>query len=281
MKKIALMILLFTVAAMADEETIAFGIDNFNHTSASNLSYSRGFAVKFIDAFQSKRSDGLWDVAIEKFDSATDGEDFTDASKNAVGADAVNGQGVDHADVGFISTHGSAWWEAGVVRASLTMGESWNDGIEDRTYIVSDTDMKLGDDMEIFYAAACQSAQLSFWTSGGIHKAWQSGKTLQFWFGFHGISYDSLTDRNRVRDYAKHSFYDGLGANWVEDLTRFRGLSKDQCATAVIRGSSEGKITTNFEYAGFRDRGKDYSANWVMEGFWYINGCAPKDGPEL
>ncbi len=282
MKTTALLFLILTAAAWAgDEEAIAFGINDFNHTSASNLWYSRGFAEKFNDAFQSKRSDGQWDIAIEKFDDATDGEDFTDASKNNVGADAVNGLGIDHADVGFISTHGSAWWDGSYVRSSLTMGEVWNDGNENRSYVVSDTDMQLGDDLEIFIAAACKSAQLSFLTSGGMYKAMKPGNTLQFWLGFHGISYDSLTDRNRVRDFAKHSFWDGLGANWVEDLTRGRGLSADQCATAVIRGTSVEMITTNFEYAGFRDRGKDYSATWNHRLIWYIDGCAPKGGPKL
>ena len=285
MKNMIALFLILTTYTMADEEAIGFGINDFNHCTASNLYYSRGFADRFIDAFQDKKADGKWDVAIKKYDEAVDAEDFADHSKTSEGNDDASGLGVDHADVGFISSHGSAWWTTGLnpnyVIGSFTMGENWHDGNQWRSSVNTTDEIQLGDDLEIFVAATCKSAQYSAWTSGGVHRAWKPGKTIQFWLGFHGISYDSMTDRNRVRIYAKNSFYDGIGANWVEELTRGRGLSPDQCATVIIRGSSENKITTNFEYGGFADRGKDYNGSWSIQGYFYVGGCAPKGGPKL
>lgn len=276
----ALLILALAAAMpiLAQEEMIAFGVDEFTNCGNNDLWYSRGFADRFADAFKDKRDDGLWDSALLKFDGATDGEDFTDRSKDPVnGEDHLNALGLDHADVGFLSSHGGAAWagDNSHVFTSFVMGENFINGCS-----VNTTDhMLLGDDQEIFVAATCQSAQLSAFTSGGLAKARKSGSKFHTWLGFHGLSYDSLTDRNHVRIYAKNSFNDGLGYNWVVGLTRGRGLSPDQCATAVVRGSNSAGIATNFEYGGFRDRSK-YGTNAAVA-YWYIPRCNPADGPKL
>ena len=277
--------------ARADDEAVAYGIDEFSASGACipgepeyDLSYSVAFAEAFDDAFDGWVGRGKWGTSLLYRDTAVDDRDWTDSGKQpSWGADDNDPYGADHADVAMISTHGTCSTSGNY--SSLTMG----DGDNYDCSIRSDDDMRFGDggsgnDLDIVVLAACLTAQFEVWDAHGYDEVQVSGGSLNTWLGFHGLSFDSSTDLNHIESFVNNSRRNGLGDNWVDKMSRNTIHTDDgvfdECATAVIWASSESKCDDVYNDGGFSDRNNDGSSH-SETCFYFIEGCNPEDGTAL
>ncbi len=284
----ALLTALVVAAPPADAaEVVAFGIDQFGtaanqcgSATTSDLSYSVAFAEVFADAF---RDEG-WSSVEEWHDAAVDGRDWIDVGKDpGDGADAVDPFGADHADVALLSSHGSHKHSADGYYSNFTMGDD-----DEECYASTRDDILFGDaasggDLEVAILATCTSAHYDVWLDSGYFDVRTSNGKLSTWLGFHGLSYDSSTDRNRLEDYAQDSFFNGLGDNWLDEMHRNPwGADNTQCPTAVIFCEFTSDCDSQFTWGGFDDRFKVTASDSKFRSrFYYLDGCDPAGGPEL
>lgn len=207
-----------------------------------------------------------------------DFEDVSDADENVNGEDEVSSRGIDSADIGMMYSHGGKNC-SGSHYSSVKMGD--NDGASCTLLYSSSAagnDSWWGDtDLNAMIIDTCSSAQWCVWNNSAYFHA--DGNFATF-LGFHGLSYDSRKHTNNFEDFVDNSRYNGLGDNWVDELTRRPiGSNNDECAVAIIFEDSSSDADFTFDYMGFDD--------WKTPGshttsyYYYINGCDPDGGNAL
>lgn len=134
-------------------------------------------------------------------------------------------------------------------------------------------------DTNIGISFSCNSAQLCVWKGGG-YSAMSRGKFM-IWNGFHGLSYDSKDNYNRLRSYVRGAKYDGIGDDWVDEMTDLKFWwwePYEQCATSVTWGANKSELRTHYKKGGFRDW-HNVGRGWT--GIFYICKCDPTNGERL
>ena len=290
----ALALALVVVASMAVptnvqavKRAVGFGVDNFEgdgECGGTDLSWSAAFA----EAFADKLNDIPSYTSKAYLNKGVDGRDFTDLSKDSRGTweakDHVYPNGADGNKAVLISTHGNFQKDPHQFR--LTMGEDHDDEpckIKSREHMklgnAHATDPDLDGRTRIFIAASCKGGQKAIWNDNYFDDLKDPEGLFRVFLAFHGISYDSLTDLNRLEDYLEDSVDNGLGSNWLSEMFRARTFGEDQCPVAVIWGEDKQSRDLMFDFGGFddiKDVGDGSSAT-----YYYLNGCDPKGGPEL
>ncbi len=205
---------------------------------------------------------GSWgfDRRIYEYDVEVEFIDLADSSEDPFGADHVSPNGIDTADVGFIYTHGSFRCDPWEHRTRITMGSSWRDN-ECRLDIGKDSssnDVDFGDkDLNVLILDTCFSLQKCVWDDGQYYV---NGSKLNAILGFHGISYDGQRHYNHFKDYVDSSRYNGVGDNWVDDMTDLLPLAnKEECAVAVVFGATSTDRDHIFNNAGLQD----WKTRWI------------------
>ncbi|MBJ76799.1 MAG: hypothetical protein CMJ98_07265 [Planctomycetes bacterium] len=282
---IATLMLVFgwTEGAVAAKEGAAFGVNNFSGSGECGSADLR-WSDEFIDGLLDALDDHGWDSTERWMNSAVDGRDWTDSSLEVWGADENDPYAVDHADVGMISSHGAHVHSSAGYYSYFVMGD---DNTSEDCRPNSTDQMLFGNtsagDLEVLILAACQTAHHDVWTDGGYFHVRERDGSLSTWLGFHGDSYDSRSDANRMEDYAQTSFYNGLGDNWIDEMYRNPiGWNNTQCPTAVVFCEDGRDCDRQFDYGGFDDRFKVALSDVKrISTYYYISGCNPSNGGTL
>lgn len=203
--------------------------------------------------------------------------DVTDPDIVASGDDNVATRGVDSADVGMLYSHGS--YSCGTNdHSSVVMGDNRSTCRMEYGSGSTANDSWWGDtDLNVMIIDTCLSAQYCAWNAGGYYHVDGNFAML---LGFHGISYDSNRHTNNFEDFVDDSRFNGLGDNWVDEVTRRPlGSDNDECAVAVVYEDTASAADSTFDFMGFDD--------WKTPGshtasyYYYINNCDPRSGKQL
>jgi hypothetical protein len=207
-----------------------------------------------------------------------DSQDLADVNEDATGWDHAGPHGIDSADIGMVYSHGG-YSCANDHHSYIKMGDA--NGAECNLHYssaASFNDAWWGDsDLNAMIVDTCSSAQWCVWNNGGYYAV--SGNFAAL-LGFHGISSDRSSHTNNFENFTDNSRYNGLGDNWVDDLTRRPiGADNDECAVAIIYADNDSDADYIFDYMGLQD--------WKTPGshtvsyYYYIENCNPDDGQQL
>jgi hypothetical protein len=265
-------------AAAAWEAKINYVNSNSSACGGSNFSYGDNQA----SYMNSKLDSWGYDETTIVANGDVDFRDWADIDEHSDGLDHASGYGMDQADVGFLYAHGGRDCTSGLEHSALQMGDpTWYS--EPQACFLwegaygSTNDVEWGDtDLNIVIADTCQSAHKCVWSHYGYNRM-QAGN-FGAYLGFHGISYDSLNHKNHFEDYMDGVRYDGLGDDWVDDMTKIWGADNDECAIAITYGSSSSSRDTIFNYGGMQDF---KTVTGDSTSFYYIADCNPGDGAKL
>jgi len=157
--------------------SIAHGIAQYHgkdcdpDNDATNIPFSDNWAAKWDDVVDDWVDDGYMSQSVVYTNDTTDAYDLRDASYGG-GDDGT--QGIDNYDIGLFSGHGNCSHPSGMAstgcyegsaRSTLYFGDDGGESICSASTI---NDIRLGDeDSNMFFAAACFSAQYAVRSAGG------------------------------------------------------------------------------------------------------------------
>ena len=254
-----------------------------------DLDWTRDQAHNYFEVFDDWQSSGDWGEALYFEDNAVDGRDFTDATNNAVcsswqsgcsltGADSVNDEGADSADVVFLSTHGG--FDGGDDSLSWKMGDDFNDCSVKTNNGTSVGNMYWNGDAEVLIVDACNSARFGIWEDSvagspneGMTNMLSPTGSMNTLLGYHGLS----PDRTWGKNYAEDVYWDGIGEDWVAEGTDFGNMSgnQDTCTVSIIFGDNEADREHMHVWGGFNDR-EDTGDPTASSTYFFIDGCDPE-----
>lgn len=248
------------------------GCDDLPNTIQDGQHFDAGFAQ--------------YDVVEHWKNSAVDGRDLTDASLFAWGADTSSPGGSDWADVVFYSGHGSrtcdqftGHWSQ-IVMGDDNAGETCNP----RTAWASGFDghMRLGGntasrDANAYVTFACQTAHLCVWENGGYSPMDQGQFNIVN--GFHGIVWEASGYQDDLEDFANDAEWNDVGDAWLDRMYRWRKSGENNCPVAIVWGANEAEIDDFYDDAGWYDFHN--TGAHEISGFYYLDGCNPKEGDKL
>lgn len=278
-----LFFLLGARVAHAEWEGATFGVEDYNGTGlccygCDDLEFPKNDAAWV--------RDGLMNIGFDQVqlnqDGGVDGRDWMDNHVHAIGDDNIDPYGTDFANVVFYSGHGSCScgpnYYSEIVMGDDNPGEACLPNTKTHIRLANGGD---NEETQVMILAACQSMQYCVWQNGGYSSvdAGGSGDRFTTYDGFHGLSYDYSDLQSQLKSYVEDSENNGIGANWVADLTDLNYFSDDQCATTMIRGSSSSTRDNQYSNGGFQDP-KDTGSH-TGSTFYYICGCDPDDGEVL
>lgn len=290
---VVLVLAIFVTAAgaRADYEGATFGVEKYGGSGeccCSDLSYTG-------DAASSARYALLalgYSPVQFNLDQAVDSRDWVDAGLYPDwGRDNVAPSGTDWADVAFYSGHGNHMCSSiHGYYSEITMGD--NSGPSSPLTCSPQTHlMRFGEgassasDLNVLILAGCETVQRCVWEHGGYDGLDGEGAPstgFNVINGFHGSSYDQATLPANVQNYILDSKYDGIGDNWIDEMTDFANWPwepADQCPTSVVLGDSRTSRANQFNNGGFRDLKS--TGFHTGSSFFYIAGCDPDDGEQL
>lgn len=291
-------LLLIVNVSQGADEAIAFGVEGFGTSplcceSCDDLSWSHDQANALDDVFDGWQASGWWHSSYAYLTSDTDGRDFMDpsVSKDDVSEeDYLDNYGVDHADVGYISTHGGHTCQSGsgVYFSWFWMGDDNPDeecaihtDMEESTP-GSEGDIELGDpdedgDLKIMLVDACRGGQYCVWNNGGYAPV--DGPQFLMWASYHGDSYDSSGQVTALENYAAASRTGGVGDNWLDFRFDERSVFPDQCPTVIVWGSSESSRDEMYHNGGL----DDWTATGSHTGttIYFFCNCNPDNGDPI
>lgn len=263
--------------AAGNEATIYYVNDHSSAAACGGDSFSWGDDTAWY--LSDKLNAWSWDRVYLHGNLWVDFKDFADRSIDRAGADGDDPDGIDSADLGFIYTHGtSGGCSAGNAYSRLNMGDDAFTCNVKYGKKSSRNDVEWGNtDLNIMILDACRTLQKCVFDNGGYFVA---EKDLAALLGFHGISYDSASHTNHFENFVDDSRWNGLGDNWVDDMTyQWIGWDNDECGTAVVFGSDSSDGDRIFQWGGLQDW-KVISSH-LRSWFYYISGCNPGSGDKL
>ena len=266
------------VSGASDIAAASFAVNKYrNQCGGSNLTYP----VKNAQMFLSELVRHGYNHVRANTDSNVEDHDLIDRAFG--GLDDVEPTGSDWADVVYLDGHGSHTCQSGKQTSRYYVGKkSANCAVSTRNH------MRFGNgpygedddhDTNIGISFSCNSAQLCVWKGGG-YSDMSRGKFM-IWNGFHGLSYDSKDNYNRLRSYVRGAKYDGIGDDWVDEMTDLKFWwwePYEQCATSVTWGANKSELRTHYKKGGFRDW-HNVGRGWT--GIFYICKCDPTNGERL
>lgn len=286
-------------AALANNDGVrefhAYGIEVFEKIGdacdGNDLDYTRDQAHNYYEVFDDWRASGDWGEALYFEDNQVDGRDFTDVTNNAscsgwqpgcvlTGADSVDDEGADSADVVFLSTHGG--YDGSTDSLSWKMGDEYNDCSVATNSGTSVGNMYWDSDAEILIVDACNSGRFAIWDDSfaaspneGITNMLSPTGTMNTLLGYHGLS----PDRKWGKKYAQDVYEDGVGEDWVVEGTDFGNMSgnQDTCTVAILFGDNAADREHMSTWGGFNDREATGNPT-VGSTYFYIEGCDPEGG---
>lgn len=303
---LALPLIALSMVARADYESKAAGIRHYNTSSTcscnSNMNkpctepavwetYATTFNSRMVSTMQ-------YDNAVYYLNSDVWPQDFVEQGRFGYGADSVSPDGTDWADVIFYAghsnhrcdvttrscAHDSDCWsdetckngKCNAYRSQFGMGKSisgqecWPDTMHHILWG--------NDDANVAIFFSCETVQYCVWNAGGYDKM----GTGQFntLLGFHGDMQLSTDNNTRLDGYLSGTKLDGIGDDWVDELTTIHsGSNNDECATAVVFGSTSSLRTAQYMNGGYKDlKATDSSRS---SSIWYISGCDADFGETL
>lgn len=275
--------------ARGSNEAVAYGVSNFDSLGECGPALGDRpnmvtMSTAFHNQFTTWKNQGLWDKATLYTNKQVAWTDWTDASKLGGGADSVDPDGADHADVAFLATHAGRKITGGRYYSEFVMGYDW-DGSVPGCRLYTDSDALWGNsggDLEIVVTFGCQSADYAVWKGSGNNRGYDPIRTtdgaFSTYLGFHGNSVSSNSDSPVMfKSFVAQSLNNGIGDNWVDFLHDISGNT--QCPTAIIFGSSSDLHRSMYDFGGFADR-KNTGQN-TGSTFFYIKGCAPQGSAAL
>lgn len=276
--------------ALANNEATIFAVGNFDgagECTGDDLPLMDDEAATIRSRFDGWISDGTWDSVHKYLNQGLDKIDLSDSTKLTGGDDTADPEGIDHADVGFVLTHGAAQWSAGRYYSRWVMGSNtYNTGSWTDCRVFTDTDVSWGNggsnDLDVFITRACQSAQYEVWNAGvgAYFNVRTASGSLSTYLGFHGDAYSSTANINRMDDYVRLSRLDGIGENWLDELyDPDSGANDDQCPSAIVFGSTGTARDHMYTWGGFGDREDTGTKSTAT--YYYIKGCDPLNGQTL
>lgn len=271
--------------ASAEWEGISYGVNDYNPCEADNLSNPHLDAKKF--------NEGLDDIGYQQttryVDDSVDAADFADNLN-----DQVDPSGLDHADVGFFSGHGSRLCDetADDFSSRIFMGDDGGScsAYTDSSWAGSQYRMVLGNEgageLQFLYLFACQTAHQCVWENGGYHQMGQYSSVqpdpFRVIFGFHGISFDASNNDGKLKDYVHDAESNNLGSAWIDEfyIKNFWLTGKSQCPTVIVWADTFADAETQFNAGGLKDM-KPVNGAPETSVFWGIDGCDPQGGDPL
>lgn len=277
-------------AALADYELVMFTPEHFGAAplccaGCDELPNTIQDGQHFDNAF------GSYDRKKHWTNTAVDGRDFSETAWVPWGADSTDPGGTDWADVIFYSGHGTrvcsafaGWW------SEIAMGDdnSPPSGTEDckphTAFRPGSTNghVRLGgdtpnEDANAYVLFACQSAHKCVWENGG-YSPMDRGQ-FNIMNGFHGIVWEASGYQDDLEDYAKDAKWNDIGDAWLDEMYRYRLAGKNNCPVSILWGANESEIDEFYDDAGWFDF-HDVGAH-STSGFYFLDGCNPKDGEKL
>lgn len=269
---------LVSPAAFASTEATLYYVndhDGANACGGSDLSWGNDT----VGHLSTKLQNWSFDSVYYHGNAWLDHQDVTDVTEDSDGWDHTGPHGIDSADIGMMYSHGGYDCSPDHF-ATVTMGDGVNG--DECTYNYSDAisgnDAWWGDtDLNALIVDTCFSAQWCVWNNSALYAV--SGNFAAL-LGFHGISFDGSTHTNHFENFVNGARYDGLGDDWVDDMTwRPGGSDNDECAVAVVYDDTDNAADFIYDHMGFDD--------WKTPGnhgtsyYYYINGCDPDSGKAL
>lgn len=267
-----------TTAASASDEATLYYVNDFDGANAcggSDLSWGDDT----VGYLSSKLQTWNFDSVYYHGNLWLDHQDVTDVTEDSDGWDHNGPHGIDSADIGMMYSHGG--YDCSPDHFStVKMGDGVNS--DECTYHFSDeisgNDAWWGDtDLNALIIDTCFSTQWCVWNNSALYTADGNFAAL---LGFHGISSDRSSHTNNFENFVDDSRYNGLGDNWVDDMTRRPlGSDNDECAVAVIYDDNASDADFIYDFMGLDD--------WKTPGthnasyYYYISGCDPASGKVL
>ena len=231
--------------------------------------------------------DGMLDIGYTEAETRTwvardvEAKDFADSSMVTWGADNVDLEGTDWADVLFFRGHGSHTCSSTYgYYSSFSMDNSTNTCTVNTKNHVRWAEGGANEELNQFVAFACQSGQYCVWENDGYHLANpNSGTYFAVWNAFHGNGAAKTNDGDRYYNYITTAWANGIGEDFVDMFTEIKtGADNDLCAVSIIFGIDEAKQDHIFTWGGFRDH--DDPESTADSGFYSVP-CDPASGPAL
>ena len=189
-------------------------------------------------------------------------------------ADDVAPYGVDSADVGLLYTHGNA----GTDHSLVVMGDASQTCIMQYGEYGSN-DVKWDTDLNYVIIHSCKSAERGVYTNGSYTLSSMRSPNMGLLLGFHGYGYDSSSDYNDFKGFVDGTRADGLGDDWVDEMTRTpSGSDNDTCAAAIVWAADVAQRDNIYSYAGFMDQ---KAAGTGVSGYYAVSGCEPAGSPAI
>jgi hypothetical protein len=265
-------LVMFTPEEFGNAPFCCSGCDDLPNTVQDGQHFDAGF--------------GSYDVVQQWQDQAVDGRDFTDPAVFAVGADSTSPSGTDWADVIFYSGHGSrtcsqfaGHWSQ-IVMGDNNAGEAcspktaWASGSNGHMRFGGTTANR---DANALVTFSCQSAHLCVWENGGYSPMDQG--QFNILNGFHGIVWEVSGYQDDLEDYANDAEWNDVGDAWLDRMYRWHKSGENNCPVAIVWGANEGEVDDFYDNAGWYDF-HDTGAH-AISGFFYLDGCNPKEGDKL
>jgi hypothetical protein len=262
--------------AYADYEAMAHWVENYGGEGECSGDDMTNPSDYFAEWYQHVYPEGQYEYDFNYWshDTAVDKIDFIEDGDHSYP------NGTDWADALFVMSHGTHSCSASPYWSRIVMGD--DNGEETcRVYQTSEIFWGNGgsnEDANAVLFFVCGSVQLCVWEAYGYHSM-RAGAQFNVLNGWHGTAMWSWWGLEDFEDYMDAVEFNGIGDDWVEELTTlWIWPYDDDCATAVTWGSSEADMDDNYYYSGFKDfhsTGSGYSA------FYYIEGCDPASGEEL
>lgn len=257
----------------ADREGATFGVDDYGSGDLCEgipLDYPTSQESAFYQEISLYAGAHAFDVIERNQNGMVDGRDFID--KSLGGQDHLSPRGTDWADVVMFSGHGGKYYCSAT---ALKMGDDSNSC---EPYLTSEIQLG-GVDTGTLVMDASNCLEKCVWDWGGFDTLDQggSGTELAVANGYHGSPGDDLQGVQEIGDFAYYAKMDGLGDDWVDIM--FTEGTYDDCAVTIVYADNASEADDAFYYAGLADQHS--TGNHDYQKYWYISGCAPKNGATL
>ncbi len=248
-------------------------------SSCDDVSWGDNFA----GVFAGKLTDLEYDSIITPSNAGVDHDEWADKETNSHGTDHLSPYGVDTTDVFFIYAHGATDNEGGAYFSRFWAGDPSPENACEIRYGESGSfpDVYWGDgDLEYGFMKSCQSLQRETFLQDAYDSLTIGQSQFKLLAGWHGNTYDSMFDYLAFTFWLQGVDYNGIGEDWVLELSDINPDEADNCATVVVHAANEADADHILYYGGLLDYQHGYGGNGFSK-LYYAEGCDPAGGNPL